>query len=97
MQDRECNMDSLFIMHRQRFLGELPPELLDNPFKKVQTREIPSHEPPKASPYNFGARFAASRAGVAAGNMSARPVVPKPYAAEMPKPTNVTIDFTGWR
>ena len=76
-----------------RFLGELPPELLDNPFKKVQTREIPSHEPPKASPYNFGARFAASRAGVAAGNMSARPVVPKPYAAEMPKPTNVTIDF----
>ncbi len=77
-----------------RFLGELPPELLDNPFKKVQTREIPSHEPPKASPYNFGARFAASRAGVAAGNMSARPVVPKPYAAEMPKPTNVTIDFT---
>ena len=25
--------------------------------------------------------------------MSARPVVPKPYAAEMPKPTNVTIDF----
>ena len=77
-----------------RFLGELPPELLDNPFKKVQTREIPSHEPPKASPYNFGARFAASRAGVAAGNMSARPVVPKPYAAEMPKPTNVTLDFT---
>lgn len=77
-----------------RFLGELPPELLDNPFKKVQTREIPSHEPPKASPYNFGARFAASRAGVAAGSMSARPVVPKPYAAEMPKPTNVTIDFT---
>ena len=77
-----------------RFLGELPPELLDNPFKKVQTREIPSHEPPKASPYNFGARFAASRAGVAAGNMSARPVVPKPYAAEMPKLTNVTIDFT---
>ena len=77
-----------------RFLGELPPELLDNPFKKVQTREIPSHEPPKASPYNFGARFAASRAGVAAGNMSARTVVPKPYAAEMPKPTNVTIDFT---
>ena len=77
-----------------RFLGELPPELLDNPFKKVQTREIPSHEPPKASPYNFGARFAASRAGVAAGNMSARPVVPKPYAAEMPKPTSVTIDFT---
>lgn len=76
-----------------RFLGELPPELLDNPFKKVQTREIPSHEPPKASPYNFGARFAASRAGVAVGNMSARPVVPKPYAAEMPKPTNVTIDF----
>lgn len=76
-----------------RFLGELPPELLDNPFKKVQTREIPSHEPPKASPYNFGARFAASRAGVAAGNMSARPVVPKPYAAEMPKPTNVMIDF----
>lgn len=76
-----------------RFLRELPPELLDNPFKKVQTREIPSHEPPKASPYNFGARFAASRAGVAAGNMSARPVVPKPYAAEMPKPTNVTIDF----
>lgn len=64
-----------------RFLGELPAELLDNPFKKQPKVEITSYA--NLSPYNFGSGMSKAK----------RPVMLKPYGSEIQKPQNVRIDF----
>ncbi|MEA4972643.1 MAG: UvrD-helicase domain-containing protein [Candidatus Metalachnospira sp.] len=66
-----------------RFLGEFPAELLDNPFKQSPKIEISNHVA-SSSPYNLGSGIGKTK----------KPVIPRPYSTEMPKPKNVTLDFS---